>query len=87
MGPMNKHGDTFVNNRNLPSVHSESGLRSRSRASTYTEPQRKRRTKNTILNSPYIYTMKLSICVMINSRAALIYCCLTFCDEYQHLVL
>ena len=28
-----------------------------------TEPQKKRRTKNTILNSPYIYTMKLSICV------------------------
>ena len=31
----------------------------------YTEPQKKCRTKNTILNSPYIYTMKLSICVMI----------------------
>ena len=31
----------------------------------YTEPQKKRRTKNTILNSPYIYTMKLSTCVMI----------------------
>ena len=31
----------------------------------YTEPQKKRRTKNTVLNSPYIYTMKLSICVII----------------------
>ena len=31
----------------------------------YTELQKKRRTKYTILNSPYMYTMKLSIFVMI----------------------
>ena len=52
----------------------------------YTEPQKKRRTKNTIFSSLYMYTMKLSTCVM-KFWCTVIYCRLTFYDEYQHLVL
>ena len=52
----------------------------------YTERQKKRRTQKTHKSqfSLHVYNEIVYTC---NNKILVIYCCLTFCHEYQHLVL